>query len=90
LLENNKLECLPDELANLRGLTALNLSENPLVYPPIEVVNKGLKQVMIYMKKEQLKKSNLNVENMTDQDIEDYFYQITTLQNEDDGKLNSI
>ena len=72
-------------MANLRGLTALNLSDNPLVYPPIDVVNKGLKQVLVYMKREQLKKNNLNVENMTDQDIEDYFYQINTLPDGDDG-----
>lgn len=78
---------LPDELANLGNLNALNLSENPLVYPPIDVVNRGLKQVQLFLKREQLRKINVNIDNMTDQDIEDYIYHINTLPDEDDGKL---
>lgn len=87
LLENNKITRLPYEIANLRYINALNVSDNPIEYPPINVVNKGLKQVQIYMKKEQLSKNNINIDNMTDQDIEEYFYQIHTEPDEDDGKI---
>jgi Leucine-rich repeat (LRR) protein len=30
LLEKNKLTSLPNEIANLKGLTALSLTDNPL------------------------------------------------------------
>lgn len=87
LLENNKLTQLPNEIASLRNLNALNLSDNPLEYPPIDIVNKGLRSVQIYMKKQQLKKTNINIDTMSDQDIDDYFYDIQTVPDEDDGKL---
>ena len=87
LLENNKLTFLPDELANLSNLNALNLSENPLEYPPIDVVNRGLKHVQLYLKRELLRKTKVNIDDMTDQDVEDYINRMNTVPDEDDGKF---
>ena len=50
LLENNKIKKLPNEIANLRYLTALNLIDNPIEYPPTEIVQKGCKAIQEYLK----------------------------------------
>lgn len=50
LLENNQLRRLPCELANLRNLTALNLDNNPLERPPCDVVAKGLKSILDFLR----------------------------------------
>ena len=50
LLENNQISRLPFEISNLASLTALNLAENPLEYPPPDVVQKGCKAVQEFMR----------------------------------------
>lgn len=55
LVENNKLTRLPCEIGNLVNLTALNLDNNPLEYPPLEVVGKGLKAILEYMRDDYVK-----------------------------------
>ena len=50
LLENNQLKYLPNELAELRNLAALNITDNPIEYPPSDVVSKGLKFVQAFMR----------------------------------------
>lgn len=51
LLENNFLKTIPIEIAHIKTLTALNLSNNPIEFPPIEVIEKGVKFTQEYLKK---------------------------------------
>ncbi|KAJ4958085.1 hypothetical protein NE237_025196 [Protea cynaroides] len=48
-LSNNQIHALPDTFGRLDKLTKLNLDQNPLVIPPMEVVNEGVEAVKIFM-----------------------------------------
>ncbi|KAK8958277.1 hypothetical protein KSP40_PGU010983 [Platanthera guangdongensis] len=48
---NNQIHALPDSFGRLDSLSKLNLDQNPLVIPPIEVVNQGVEAVKLYMSK---------------------------------------
>ncbi|KAG6635108.1 hypothetical protein I3843_11G020200 [Carya illinoinensis] len=50
-LSNNQIHSLPDTFGRLDNLTRLNLDQNPLVIPPVEVVNEGVEAVKVYMAK---------------------------------------
>ncbi|XP_073013767.1 plant intracellular Ras-group-related LRR protein 3-like [Typha latifolia] len=50
-LSNNQIHVLPDTFGRLDKLEKLNLDQNPLVIPPMEIVNKGLEAVKEYMAK---------------------------------------
>lgn len=50
-LSNNQIHALPDTFGRLDKLTKLNLDQNPLVMPPMDVVNKGVGAVKEYMAK---------------------------------------
>ena len=85
LLENNQLRHLPNEIAYLRHLTALSLSDNPLLYPPIEVVQKGCKEVQQFLRneiiKQQIQTINENDENLRNliNESEDDYYDIQSV-----------
>lgn len=49
LLKNNKITSLPDELGTVRTLQVLQLSGNPLEYPPKEVVDGGVSKIVNYL-----------------------------------------
>lgn len=48
-LSNNQIHALPDTFGRLDNLTKLNLDQNPIVIPPVEVVNQGVEAVKVYM-----------------------------------------
>lgn len=48
-LSNNQIHALPNTFGRLARLTKLNLGENPLIIPPMEVVNNGVHAVKVYM-----------------------------------------
>ena len=50
-LSNNQIRALPDTFFRLENLTKLNLDQNPLVIPPMEIVNKGVEAVKEFMAK---------------------------------------
>ncbi|KAL4638936.1 hypothetical protein ACB092_03G181800 [Castanea dentata] len=50
-LSNNQIRALPDTFGQLKNLTKLNLDQNPLIIPPIDIVNKGVEAVKEYMAK---------------------------------------
>lgn len=50
LLENNKIKHLPCEISSLKNLNALNLTGNPIQYPPEEIVQKGCKAIIEFLK----------------------------------------
>ncbi|CAN6249053.1 unnamed protein product [Urochloa humidicola] len=50
-LSNNQIHALPDTFGRLDKLEKLNLEQNPLVMPPIDIVNKGVDAVKEYMSK---------------------------------------
>lgn len=50
-LSNNQIRALPDTFFRLETLTKLNLDQNPLVIPPMEIVNKGVEAVKEFMAK---------------------------------------
>lgn len=102
LLENNQITKLPEEIANVRTLSALSMSENPLEYPSVEIVNKGFKHVQQFLRSEMLKKqlntvnkNNRNLEELI-KDAEDEYYEIQSItddvwasDNEDNTARNS-
>jgi hypothetical protein len=57
LLEGNRLTKLPPQIVGLRNLTALNLADNPLEYPPLDVVNLGLAHIRNFMRSDYVKSS---------------------------------
>ncbi|KAM9282034.1 leucine-rich repeat-containing protein 27 [Cariama cristata] len=50
LLERNPIKELPRELGNLTSLTALNLRHCPLEFPPKDVIQKGLKSILCFLR----------------------------------------
>lgn len=50
-LSNNQIHALPDTFGRLDNLTKLNLDQNPIVIPPLEVVNEGVEAVKVFMAK---------------------------------------
>lgn len=67
-LSNNQIHALPDTFGRLDKLTKLNLEQNPLVIPPMDIVNQGVEAVKTYMAKrwfdilvEEERKSMVNV-----------------------------
>nr|XP_010912988.1 plant intracellular Ras-group-related LRR protein 3 [Elaeis guineensis] len=50
-LSNNQIHALPDTFGRLDKLIKLNLDQNPVVIPPMDIVNKGVEAVKEYMAK---------------------------------------
>lgn len=50
-LSNNQIHALPDSFGRLDKLKKLNLEQNPIVVPPVEVINDGIETVQIFMAK---------------------------------------
>lgn len=50
ILRNNKLQSLPYSLALLPSLKVIEVSGNPIKVPPIEIVKKGRKEILGYLK----------------------------------------
>jgi hypothetical protein len=51
-LDDNRLTALPVELGRLEKLERLELGGNPLEWPPMEVVNRGTKAVLAYLREQ--------------------------------------
>ena len=47
-LNYNQLSKIPDSITRLQNLFDLSLEENPLVYPPIEIAERGIKAIREY------------------------------------------
>ncbi|XVE92342.1 hypothetical protein REPUB_Repub01dG0089000 [Reevesia pubescens] len=69
-LSNNQIRALPYTFGRLGNLTKLNLEQNPLIVPPIEIANKGADAVKEFMSKrwldivtEEQRRSNLEASN---------------------------
>ncbi|KAL1498142.1 hypothetical protein ABEB36_008991 [Hypothenemus hampei] len=52
LLTNNNLRELPNELGLLTNLKALQVADNPLVYPPKKTIQEGTKAIKKFLKEE--------------------------------------
>ncbi|KAL2347392.1 hypothetical protein Fmac_001392 [Flemingia macrophylla] len=50
-VSNNQIRALPYTFSRLENLTKLNLDQNPIIVPPIEVVNEGVEVVKEFMAK---------------------------------------
>lgn len=50
-VSNNQIRALPYTFSRLEKLTKLNLDQNPIIVPPIEVVNQGVEAVKKFMAK---------------------------------------
>uniref|UniRef100_A0A0A0LRY9 Plant intracellular Ras-group-related LRR protein 9-like n=1 Tax=Cucumis sativus TaxID=3659 RepID=A0A0A0LRY9_CUCSA len=50
-LSNNQIHALPDTFGHLENLKKLNVEQNPLTVPPMEVVSKGPDAVRTFMSK---------------------------------------
>lgn len=51
LLQNNNLSSLPNELGTVLGLKVLQLSGNPLIYPPQDVISSGIEKTLLFLHK---------------------------------------
>jgi len=72
LLEDNNLKCLPVELTNVDTLTALNICGNPLIFPPKNVVEQGLRVIKTFLWNELMKmESSKSDTNETDESEND-------------------
>ncbi|XP_041369001.1 leucine-rich repeat-containing protein 27-like isoform X2 [Gigantopelta aegis] len=49
LLEGNSLKTLPLELGNIKTLHGLNICNNPLEFPPAEILEKGSHEILKFM-----------------------------------------
>ncbi|OWM90531.1 hypothetical protein CDL15_Pgr014834 [Punica granatum] len=52
-LSSNQIHTLPLSFARLNKLMKLNLDQNPLVFPPVEVVSEGIEAIRLFMVKRQ-------------------------------------
>lgn len=50
ILRNNKLQYIPNGLAKMPSLKLLGVEGNPLKVPPKEIVKKGTKEILGYLK----------------------------------------
>lgn len=53
-LSNNQIRAIPETIYQLQNLSKLNLDQNPLVVPPVDIVNNGVEAVKQYMMKRRL------------------------------------
>lgn len=53
-VSNNQIHVIPETIYQLENLTKLNLDQNPLVIPPIDIVNRGVQAIKEYMMKRRL------------------------------------
>lgn len=49
LLQNNKITTLPNELGTVMTLKVLQLSGNPLMYPPRDVIKAGTRRILKFL-----------------------------------------
>ncbi|XP_022792725.1 leucine-rich repeat-containing protein 27-like isoform X1 [Stylophora pistillata] len=54
LLEGNTIESLPLELGLVKSLSGLNISSNPLEFPPSFIVEKGTQEVLKFLREQYL------------------------------------
>ncbi|MED6156841.1 hypothetical protein PIB30_018211 [Stylosanthes scabra] len=50
-ISNNQIRALPYSFGRLKKLTKLNLEQNPIIVPPLEVVNQGVEAIREFMAK---------------------------------------
>ncbi|XP_066145813.1 leucine-rich repeat-containing protein 27-like isoform X1 [Euwallacea fornicatus] len=50
LLTNNNISALPNELGSVPNLKALQVADNPLIYPPKKIVQKGTNSIKNFLK----------------------------------------
>lgn len=50
-ISNNQIRALPYSFCRLENLTKLNLDQNPIIIPPLEIVNQGVEAVKEFMAK---------------------------------------
>lgn len=65
-LSNNQIRALPYTFGRLEKLTKLNLDQNPIIVPPLEVVNQGVEAVKEYMAKRWLELIEEQQKNMVE------------------------
>ncbi|XP_074641989.1 leucine-rich repeat-containing protein 27-like [Tubulanus polymorphus] len=57
LLEGNQLQSLPLELGLIPTLNGLNLTDNPIEFPPAEIIQQGCPEILLYLREMLLNKS---------------------------------
>ncbi|XP_072177915.1 leucine-rich repeat-containing protein 27-like isoform X1 [Diadema setosum] len=70
LLEGNQITELPPEMGHLKSLTGLNLRGNPIEFPPPMVIEKGVREILRYLrealaiKSRRLQSAELRIEDL--------------------------
>lgn len=64
LLEGNNLRDLPLELGLVRSLHGLNITDNPLDFPPLEIIEKGTQNVLAFLRSMMDAKNTANMGNL--------------------------
>ncbi|CAH2097176.1 unnamed protein product [Euphydryas editha] len=66
LLQNNKITSLPNELGTVMTLKILQLTGNPLRYPPIEILKAGTVNILTYLYEKYMKETFENEVSQSD------------------------
>ncbi|KAF2879511.1 hypothetical protein ILUMI_26665 [Ignelater luminosus] len=68
LLQDNQIEALPNEIGLVPNLKVLQLSGNPLTYPPRELIDDGIHSICQFLKEEYHKSNESNENVVTEED----------------------
>jgi len=63
LLEGNRIEILPIQLGTLSNLSGLNLRHNPLKFPPRNIIAKGTKYILKYLREYSVQPEKIGLDN---------------------------
>ncbi|XP_022792726.1 leucine-rich repeat-containing protein 27-like isoform X2 [Stylophora pistillata] len=92
LLEGNTIESLPLELGLVKSLSGLNISSNPLEFPPSFIVEKGTQEVLKFLREQYLlqlqERGAVLVEEHPESSSSEELMFASTQDNEITGKTN--
>ncbi|XP_041985273.1 E3 ubiquitin-protein ligase LRSAM1-like [Aricia agestis] len=70
LLKNNKIVSLPNELGTVQNLKVLQLSGNPIEYPPPEIIKAGTSKIIAFLRDKFLNEILESPSNVSDKTID--------------------
>ncbi|KAF7271140.1 hypothetical protein GWI33_015949 [Rhynchophorus ferrugineus] len=92
LLTNNNIKTLPNELGLVPNLKALQVADNPLVYPPKKITQEGTKAIKKFLREQYERDFNHNqLDNQKSDNFENRDSEtLLKVHNEDSGTIGSF